>query len=630
MLNKLLNINRLPLWLIMISLLATPSVCGWYITKLTDNNVNDILGGMSADGKKIVYISDVDGNPLTGWDREVFLYDLDTMTSTRITYNIYEDRYAHISGDGSKIAFSEYKKDKYEVYVVDADDSWAQTSPIATFDEKDSSYVPSFIDSSWTVKPLLDADGSHIVVYLCDWVITDKIYTIDANTGKISIIDDKGWDLRMASGGSKSSYLAYHDDDTILYSANSDGSNVKEVYGDKEDKEVEGVWGHWISSDGKVVFKLHTASYVVGGRNGLFIYDGGSIRPLKIGGDLCYPIISGDGSKVVYVNKSDGIHMINSDGSNDKLIMSLPDYLLDSIGGTWFTTPSINYDGSILAVSAPDGQSGDYELYVLSKTPLNKVNTQVNIQLTPVLPPSTIIIFDSGCGVPGKEIQIPVKIKNAKNIGSINLVLEYPSGILEAEDVIPGSLTQNSMIEQNIKDGNISIGIVDSNGITGNGSLVYIKFKIKENPTLPVHNISTYGMDISGKIGASNTIQNKLMLQNDNTYPLFIEESIVNGVNGTPIETLTIDGTFKLISEEKANKGDVNGDGEITSVDALMALQMSVGKLEPDMVADMNDDGKVLANDALEILNIANQKVAEKVISLGKSFGGTPLGLPNH
>jgi len=88
-LNKLLNINRLPLWLIMISLLATPSVCGWYITKLTDNNVNDILGGMSADGKKIVYISDVDGNPLTGWDREVFLYDLDTMTSTRITYNIY-------------------------------------------------------------------------------------------------------------------------------------------------------------------------------------------------------------------------------------------------------------------------------------------------------------------------------------------------------------------------------------------------------------------------------------------------------------------------------------------------------------------------------------------------------------
>ncbi len=62
---------------------------------------------------------------------------------------------------------------------------------------------------------------------------------------------------------------------------------------------------------------------------------------------------------------------------------------------------------------------------------------------------------------------------------------------------------------------------------------------------------------------------------------------------------------FLLTPAAAEMKGDVNDDGQITSVDALMALQMSVGKLGPKHTADMNGDGSVTAYDAFKILLLA-------------------------
>jgi TolB protein len=51
--------------------------------------------------------------------------------------------------------------------------------------------------------------------------------------------------------------------------------------------------------------------------------------------------------------------------------------------------------------------------------------------------------------------------------------------------------------------------------------------------------------------------------------------------------------------------GDCNRDGMITSVDALMALQMSIGAIPEDSIADINGDGAVAAFDSLEIMKSA-------------------------
>ncbi|MEA3462970.1 MAG: LamG-like jellyroll fold domain-containing protein, partial [Bacteroidota bacterium] len=54
-----------------------------------------------------------------------------------------------------------------------------------------------------------------------------------------------------------------------------------------------------------------------------------------------------------------------------------------------------------------------------------------------------------------------------------------------------------------------------------------------------------------------------------------------------------------------SGKGDCNGDGKITSLDALCALHMAVGKRAEDLVMDVTGDGSVTRDDAKKILRIA-------------------------
>ncbi|MCK4458959.1 MAG: hypothetical protein KAU52_04455, partial [Methanosarcinales archaeon] len=54
--------------------------------------------------------------------------------------------------------------------------------------------------------------------------------------------------------------------------------------------------------------------------------------------------------------------------------------------------------------------------------------------------------------------------------------------------------------------------------------------------------------------------------------------------------------------------GDANSDGRITTADSMLALQMSVGSITPDLEsADINADGKVNSLDALMILTMAQK-----------------------
>jgi len=55
-------------------------------------------------------------------------------------------------------------------------------------------------------------------------------------------------------------------------------------------------------------------------------------------------------------------------------------------------------------------------------------------------------------------------------------------------------------------------------------------------------------------------------------------------------------------------KGDVNGDGRVTTADAVIVLEMAISS-EWKEVADVNGDGRVTSLDALMILQAATGKI---------------------
>jgi len=79
--------------------------------------------------------------------------------------------------------------------------------------------------------------------------------------------------------------------------------------------------------------------------------------------------------------------------------------------------------------------------------------------------------------------------------------------------------------------------------------------------------------------------------------------SLMNSAEGDITATLD-NGVFTVTVADTPVilKGDINGDGILSSVDALMALQMAAGNIAQNLVADVSGDGNVTSLDALMIL----------------------------
>ena len=184
------------------------------------------------------------------------------------------------------------------------------------------------------------------------------------------------------------------------------------------------------------------------------------------------------------------------------------------------------------------------------------------------------LTFESRSRSSGSTVQIPLTLNGIdENIGNMDITLGYDSSVLEATEVIKGGLTTNSLFDSNIVDGTIMISLADKVGFSGDGSIAYIKF------------------DVIGAEGSSS--------------PLEITKLSANRAEDLVEITIpTQDGMFKVIAREEG-LGDGDGDGKLTALDALYALQMAVGKIPEDLTLDMNGDGKVSSIDARKILRIA-------------------------
>jgi hypothetical protein len=163
----------------------------------------------------------------------------------------------------------------------------------------------------------------------------------------------------------------------------------------------------------------------------------------------------------------------------------------------------------------------------------------------------------------GSTVSIPVFIENAYNLGNMDLSISYNGRVLNAVGYEKGSLTEGSLVEANILDDEVFVAFTDSGGINGDGSLIYIEFEVVGD--------AGDSCEVSPLISAANEVD---------TY----DSLTVQGSSGE----FTVKGLI----------GDANGDGRITAVDALMALQMAVNRIPVDSICDMNEDGSVTSLDA--------------------------------
>ena len=88
-----------------------------------------------------------------------------------------------------------------------------------------------------------------------------------------------------------------------------------------------------------------------------------------------------------------------------------------------------------------------------------------------------------------------------------------------------------------------------------------------------------------------------------------MEDFKIKGVKGSAAEIYANDNEFEFIEIKKAEiTGDLDGDGEITSSDALNILQLVVSGEnltdEQKKLADMDGDGEITSADALYILQM--------------------------
>jgi len=63
-----------------------------------------------------------------------------------------------------------------------------------------------------------------------------------------------------------------------------------------------------------------------------------------------------------------------------------------------------------------------------------------------------------------------------------------------------------------------------------------------------------------------------------------------------------VSGVAEIRIPELMLRGDANHDGILTTVDAVLTMQIAVGGIATDLIADMSGDGRVTSIDALMIL----------------------------
>ena len=168
---------------------------------------------------------------------------------------------------------------------------------------------------------------------------------------------------------------------------------------------------------------------------------------------------------------------------------------------------------------------------------------------------------------------LPVRLEEAREINSLEFSLFFNPSIAEIVNVHQGSRTSTTSFSYNPKTpGVIRFGTTAARDVNADGSAAVVEFKIigERGSSSPITLSDSAAGDSRGRLRTINLVPGRLAVD----YPI---------------------------------SGDGNGDGNITAIDALIALRMFVGLAEEDLSMDVNNDGHITPDDARQLLAMARQ-----------------------
>lgn len=124
---------------------------------------------------------------------------------------------------------------------------------------------------------------------------------------------------------------------------------------------------------------------------------------------------------------------------------------------------------------------------------------------------------EDGSGAVGGNAVLSVTLRDAQNLGSMDLVLSYDPEILKVVNVEKGSLVKGLFSSNTEQAGVIAIGIVDSKGINGDGEIARITFEVLKKGESPIEFVDVKAYDVETHVDLKVTSENGIFRAEEGT-----------------------------------------------------------------------------------------------------------------
>ena len=242
----------------------------------------------------------------------------------------------------------------------------------------------------------------------------------------------------------------------------------------------------------------------------------------------------------------------------------------------------------------------------------------------------------------GETLVVNVKIQDVAGLFGYEFHLSFDSTALKFSDIEAGEFLRSDGADTlaflKVDEQQVYFDVTPNMLALFESSGQAVETEVTSDIAAKVNSAGTLTV-VSTRLGGVTNIDGTGILAAITFEVLEVKESTLK-LENVELGTSSADSEAQLIATDVENgvitvaeiKGDVNGDGEVSSVDAVLALLISVGLEIPTdrqkLMADMNDDGEIGADDALMILRKAVESAAPGVSAVADANGQIDITMP--